>query len=59
MLIICPLSFLDNVDLKERRWEMQIARRAAMTEEQRNEVNRKHREARHQKNGGSRPGVVI
>lgn len=45
MFITCPLSILDNVNPKERKREMQRARRAA-TEKQRNELNKKHHEAR-------------
>lgn len=59
MVITCLLLILkDKVDPKERRWELQRARRAAMTEKQRNEVNKKRREARHQENNESRLGIV-
>lgn len=56
MLITCPLSFL--ADPKECRREIQRARRASMSEHQRNEVNTKCHEAQYQKSDASRPGIV-
>jgi hypothetical protein len=48
-----PFRDLSGANAKTRKAELQKARHAAMSEEKRNEINRKHREARQRKKAQS------